>query len=152
MFEQVTQPQHVAGQRVSALSFGNQRVMALLQALCLFALLPQGFRAAHLRPQVAELLGLTPHEYSSGRMTYDLRRLRLHGLIERIPQTQRYVITPLGQRVAMFFTNVDARVLRPGLSQLLDGCPNAPARPLNKAINELDNAFNQLISEAKLAA
>lgn len=152
VFEQITQPQRVAGQRVSALSFGNQRVMALLQAVCLFMRLPQGLRAAHLRPQGAGLLGLTSQEYSAGRMTYDLRRLRVHGLIERIPQSQRYEVTSLGQRVALCFTKVDARVLRPGLSQLLGGCPNAPLRPLKKAITALDKAFNELISEAKLAA
>ncbi len=97
--------------------------MALLQALCLFVLLPEGFRNAALRGHVAELLGI-PHEaYTSGRMTYDLRRLKLHGLIERIPRTQRYAITDLGKRVALFYTKLNARILRPGLSQLFDGCP-----------------------------
>ena len=37
-------------------------------------------------------------------MTYDLRRLRLHGLIERIPHTHRYRPTPLGWRTAWFYT------------------------------------------------
>jgi predicted MarR family transcription regulator len=57
-------------------------------------------------------------------MTYDLRRLRLHGLIERLPHSQRYRVTNLGQRVALFFTKVHSRILRPGLSQVFDGCPN----------------------------
>ncbi|WP_201221246.1 hypothetical protein [Halochromatium roseum] len=47
-------------------------------------------------------------------MTYDLRWLRLHGLIERIPRTQRNEIADLGKRVALFYTKVNARVLRPG--------------------------------------
>jgi hypothetical protein len=42
----------------------------------------------------AQLLGLDPAQYPAGRMTYDLRRLRLHGLIERIPKSHRYDITP----------------------------------------------------------
>jgi DNA-binding IclR family transcriptional regulator len=37
-------------------------------------------------------------------MTYDLRRLRLHGLIRRIPKTNRYQITAQGLKVAMFFS------------------------------------------------
>jgi hypothetical protein len=41
-----------------------------------------------------ELLG-TP--YCPGQMTYDLRRLRCHGLIQRLPRTNRYVLTPDGR-------------------------------------------------------
>jgi hypothetical protein len=55
--------------------------MALFQALCLFVLLPEGFRNATLRQHVATLLGEPPEGDGPGRMTYDLRRLRLHGLI-----------------------------------------------------------------------
>ncbi len=46
-------------------------------------------------------------------MTYDLRRLRLHGLIERIPRTNTYVLTPDGARVALFYTKIHGRLLRP---------------------------------------
>ena len=152
VFEQVNSPCLIDGQRAAALPFGNARVMTLLQALCLFVLLPEGFRNAALRGQVAALRGVPLEDYSPGRMTYDLRRLRLHGLITRIPQTQRYEITPLGKRVALFFTKLNARVLRPGLSQLFDGCPKAPNRPLAQAIQALDNAFEGLLAEAKLAA
>ena len=73
-------------------------------------------------------------------------------LIVRIPHTQRYDITPLGKRVALFFTKLHARLIRPGLSQLFDGCPKAPNRPLAKAIHGLDSAFERFITEAKLAA
>jgi len=152
VFEHVSSPRVVDGQRASALPFGNPRVMALLQALCLFVLLPEGFRNAALRGHVAELLGVSLKDYTPGRMTYDLRRLRLHGLIVRIPHTQRYEITHLGKRVALFFTKLNARVLRPGLSQLFDGCPKAPNRPLAQAVKRFDAAFDELIAEAKLAA
>ena len=63
-----------------------------------------------------------------------------------------YEVTALGKRVCLFFSKVNARVIRPGLSQLFDGCPKAPNRPLAAAINQLDRACEQLIAEAKLAA
>ena len=49
------------------------------------------------------------------QMTYDLRRLRLHGLIIRVPHTNTYVLTPEGIRTAVFFTKVHDRVLRPSV-------------------------------------
>ena len=48
-----------------------------------------------------------------GGMTYDPRRLRLHGMIERIPKTPRYRVTPVGLREALFFTRVHARLTGP---------------------------------------
>lgn len=152
VFDRVNRPVVVDGQRAAALPFGDLRVMALFQALCLFFFLPEGVRHAPLRQQVAQLLGQPPEQYTPGRMTYDLRRLRLHGLIEKIAHTHRYRLTPLGQRVSLFFTKLNARILRPGLSQLFDGCPKCPNRPLALAMAQLDRACSGLFEEAKLCA
>ena len=38
---------------------------------------------------VIDLLGVTSEEYTASQMTYDLRRLRLKGLIFRPPKTDR---------------------------------------------------------------
>jgi len=76
--DRLQQPTFANGQRVPALRFGDSRVMALVQALCTFTHLPHGFRNRDLRPRVAALRG-RPH--SAAQMTYDLRRLRLKGLI-----------------------------------------------------------------------
>ncbi len=99
-FDQVNRPQVVDGQRASALSFGNERVMSLFQALCLFTLLPQGFRNADLRAYVAQLMGHSPQQYSPGRMTYDLRRLRLHGIIARDTGTAIVIMSPARECVS----------------------------------------------------
>jgi hypothetical protein len=48
-------------------------------------------------------------------MTYHLRRLRLHGIIERLPGTHTYRVTSDGIRVAAFYTKVDRRLHRPML-------------------------------------
>src|SRR5919108_5880034 len=64
-----------------------------------------------------QVLGLAPSHLSRGQMTYDLRRLRLHGLIERTPGTHRYRVSAAGLRTALFFTRVHARILRPGLRE-----------------------------------
>jgi len=151
VFDQVTQPQVVGGQRASGLHLDDPRVLALFTALCLFLTLPEGFRHAGMRTWMAQALGLPLAAYSPGRMTYDLRRLRLHGLIERIPQSHRYRVTDQGLRVALFFTKVHSRILRPGLSQLFDGCPKAPNRPIATAMGRLQQAFADLFEQAKLA-
>ena len=88
-FDRVVQPIEVDGQRASALRFGDPRVQALFTVLTLFSLNLRGFTNQEMRPLLAQLLGLDPAHYPVGRMTYDLRRLRLHGIIQRIPRSHR---------------------------------------------------------------
>ena len=89
--------------------------------LVLFCLQPEGFRNQQLRPLLAQFLGLRPQDLSRGRMSYDLRRLRLHGLIERLEGSHRYRLTPTGLKVALFYSRTYHHVIRPGLSLL--HCP-----------------------------
>ena len=125
---QLTQPTVIDGQRVAGLRFGDPRAHALLAAIAISRLQPDGFANHHLREHLAPLLGLRPDQLSAGRMTYDLRRLRLHGLIERIPHTHRYRPTPLGWRTAWFYTHAYNRFLRTGTAHVADRATTATLR------------------------
>jgi hypothetical protein len=117
-FQTMTTPQVVAGQRVSGLRFGDPIVLALFSALLLFRHLPRGFSNAELRPILAPLLTCSANDLKPGRMTYHLRRLRLRGLIERIPKTHRYQVADLGLRTALFYLCSFSRVIRTTESDL----------------------------------
>ena len=119
--------------------------------MCIFRLLPHGFTNAVLRRHLAPLLGKTPELMSSGQITYDLRRLRLHGLIERIPGTFRYQVTDTGLRCARYLTRLHDQLLRTGLAQLTDPRPPVPA-PLRAADRAYQAAIDDLTRQAGLAA
>jgi hypothetical protein len=89
-FTAVTAPTNTGGHHTAGLRFGDPRAHALLAVLLVFRLHANGFSNADLRHHLAQLLGADPTTWPPGRATYDLRRLRLHGLIERIPHTHRY--------------------------------------------------------------
>jgi len=149
--ERVHRPVTVAGQRAPGLRFLDPRVLALFMGLVVFRLLPRGFTARELRQHVAPLLGKAPPELSLGQLTYDLRRLRLHGLIERLPKQHRYRVTNPGLRVAFFVTRLWARSLRPGLATVMpDPPPNDSA--LRRAFERLERAMDDWCAAAKLAA
>jgi hypothetical protein len=150
-FEKVVRPIQVEGQRASALPFGDARVQALLSVLVLFSLQLRGFTNQEMRALLAQLLGLDPAHYPAGRMTYDLRRLRLHGLIQRIPKSHRYDVTPEGMRIAMFFTRTYARLLRPRLAEIMSvGPPGASS--LRSAFDRLQQEIDRCCQEQKLVA
>ena len=150
-FNRVQRPIELEGQRASAMRFADPRVLALFNALVLFRLLPRGFSNHALREQLAPLQGLPAEQLTPGRMTYDLRRLRLHGLIERIPKSHRYRVTGFGLRTALFFTRTYARVIRPGLSTLMPK-QHPSNRALRASFEALETAMDNWCQRAKLAA
>jgi hypothetical protein len=150
-FQRVNQAVVVQGQRASALRFADVTVQALLSALLVFRLLPRGFSNRELRDHWAPLLGKTAQSITPGQMTYHLRRLRLHGLIERLPKTHRYRVTDQGWRTALFCTRIYNRILRPGLAEIMAD-EDAPDSSLRRRFNELDTAIDTWIQRQKVPA
>jgi hypothetical protein len=150
-FDRVVRPAEVQGQRASALRFGDKRVQALFAVLVVFSLQMRGFNNSEMRALMAQILGLDPANYPIGRMTYDLRRLRLHGIIQRIPHSHRYQLTADGLRIALFFSRTYARLLRPKLAQIM---PEAPpiASPLRAAFDRLTSQIDLCCKQERLAA
>ena len=85
-------------------------------------------------------------------MTYDLRRLRLKGLIHRIPKTHRYTATTYGLKVAFFFSKLYLRVLRPTLARARPGRRPISRAHSGSALDHLDTEIRKLHEEAALAA
>ena len=149
-FQRINQPTVVDGQRTSALRFADPVTQALLTALVVFRFLPRGFSNCDLKQYWAPLLGTTPELMTPGQMTYHLRRLRLHGLIERIPRTHRYRVTDFGWKSALFCTRIYNRVLRPGLSQLLPADSNTDA-PLRQSFDRFNRAVEHMLQQQNIA-
>lgn len=135
---------HQNGQRASALRFADERVMALLAALSCQVFTLGELTNKTLRPRVAQLLNLSLEDYTSARMSYDLRRLRLKGLVNRIPGSHSYRLTELGAKVAIFYTKLYERVFRPGLSACASQhhLPFPLAEALNTVASEIDTFFD----------
>jgi len=139
------------GKKAPGLKFGQPRVMALLLAPTMFHHLIDGFHNRDLRRQVADLLGLALTEYTPHQMTYDLRRLRLKGLIYRPPKTNRYFVTPYGWKVARLFSRLEARVFRPAMAMFTTNDAVLPF-PLRRTLDRVDSQLDQLIYDAFPAA
>ena len=145
LFERIHQPYLSEGQRTGAFRFGDQRAMALAGALCLVVHCVTGITNKSLRGHVA---GLLARDYSSSQMSYDLRRLRLHGLIERTSGTNTYTLTSEGIRVAFFYTKLQSRLPRPLLEA---DQPPAPLK-LRRALGTIDHVLGDYITGARLGA
>jgi hypothetical protein len=105
-----------------------------------------------LRERLPLLQGAISGSYTPAKMTYDLRRLRLKGLIQRVPEKNRYVLTPRGRRGALFFTKTFARIFRPAMARLDPTLPPDSTDTLAAAWRDVDKAVDLHISAAKMRA
>lgn len=113
VFMELVNPIVVENQRASALKFGDDKAMMLLLAIAIFALQVEGFTNKMLREKIAELLSVEKSGFSQGRMSYDLRRLRLRDLIVREKGSNRYRVTEKGLQVSLSVSKIYQRLINP---------------------------------------
>ncbi|HZE17723.1 MAG TPA: hypothetical protein VE197_19610, partial [Mycobacterium sp.] len=144
-FERIAQPTPTEdGRRAPALRFGDPRVQALAGALCTSVLAVTGITNKSLRALMTGLLGGAT--YTTNQASYDLARLRVNGLITRIPGKNRYRLTGDGLRFAIFYTKLHDRLLRPLLA-----ADHPPAPPqLRNALRDIETHVTETIDQARL--
>jgi hypothetical protein len=145
-FEALILPTGDPAQRAPGLRFGDPRVVALFAALSEFRWVEQPIRSRTLRPLVARHLA---RPYSPGQMAYDLRRLRRKQLIERLPHSHSYRLTPSGRQLVLFSAKLYQRALCPGLGQIAE--PRSTA-PLATAWRRFDREVASFVTNLHLAA
>jgi hypothetical protein len=144
-FERIARPTLTEdGRRAPALRFGDPRVQALAGALCTCVLAVTGITNKSLRALMTGLLDGT--DYTTNQASYDLARLRVNGLITRIPGKNRYRLTGDGLRFAIFYTKLHDRLLRPLLAA--DQPPAPP--PLRNALHTINTHVTYYIDAARL--
>jgi hypothetical protein len=143
LWERISQPSLEEGQRTGALRFGDPRAMALAGALCVALNTIVGFTNKSLRALVSQLLECP---FSSSQMTYDLRRLRLKGLVTRVEHSNTYTLTEEGTRFAVTYTKLGRRVLPPLLAA---DYPPAPTE-LRHALRVIDSHIEGYLGQARL--
>jgi hypothetical protein len=149
-FVRVSEPTTTeTGQRAPGLRFGQPRAMALFAGLSRFLPALNGFCNAELRETMQALLNVSPDKYTASQMSYDLRRLRLKGLITRVEGRHRYILTTYGRRVAYLMTKLQNRIFDVASSALhaAEALPSCLAR----AFQQLDAELEKLVADATLA-
>lgn len=98
---------------------------------------------------VATLLGIP---YRSAQTSYDLWRLRGKGLIERLPGTHSYVLTPDGIRAALFYTKTYWTLVDPLFAAAAPDAGPRASPELRSALRVIDQTFSHQATDLSLAA
>src|ERR1700751_4679327 len=112
----LTQPTLLAGgKRIPGLKLDHPRQLALMHALVCFAHIAAGntFTTAELYPYVLAALQMSAAQYSLASLRYDLRKLRVKHLVEKLPKSRRYRLCPQGYSICLVFLKLFERVYSP---------------------------------------
>jgi hypothetical protein len=93
-------------------------------------------------------LSLKEKDYTLNQIRYDLRKIRLHGLIERIPHSYAYHFTQRGQKLALLLIQLRKRIYEPIAFGTLHHRPNKDHMPDSTfacAYHKNDQAFDEAI-------
>ncbi len=137
------------GSRIPGLPLGQARSHALLSALLTFRTHLAGFTNRDLRQLTAGLRGLDSTDVTAGQTSYDLRRLRCHGLISRLPHSHRYRVTDTGLHTAMLLNRIHDRFLPTALAYQTS---QASSNRLQAAAATYQHALDALADQNGLAA
>ena len=135
--------------KVSGIKLENTRVFRLLEVLMQGASghLRQ-WTTASLRQTILKDYGLKDKDYSLNQIRYDLRKLKLHGLIERIPKTYAYRLTTPGQKQVILLIQLRKRVYGPIAFGVLRHRPDAEHSPdsaFERAYMKVEKAIDEVI-------
>jgi len=135
--------------KVSGIKLEHKRILRLLEVLL------QGagghlkrWTTAQLRQTVLDQCGLKEKDYSLNQIRYDLRKIRLHGLIERIPHTHAYRFTQRGLKLTLLLIQLRKRIYGPIAFGTLRHRPNKDYMPnsaFERAYHKIDQAFDEAI-------
>ncbi|MDP6720194.1 MAG: hypothetical protein QGF59_16155 [Pirellulaceae bacterium] len=112
-FSELAERSQVGASRVAGVDLNRRRMRAVIEGVLLLSCRATGFRSEHLATQVSEILG---EAYTARQASYDLKKLRGKGWIERVSRTRRYRASPESLPAMVAAVLLRERVLLPLLS------------------------------------
>lgn len=99
VFDRVSSPVIRTGVRTRAIRIGDPLDVALLEAISRGEFALNGFRNRDIRPLLFPSASEDNTKSAAAKTTRLFRLLRAHGLIRKVPNTHRYLLTPLGTQL-----------------------------------------------------
>jgi hypothetical protein len=148
LFQRLALPITTGHTRIPGIKLHDTRMMRVLEVLLHGGSQLAGWRTADIHRAVLAAFGLTADRYSRTQLRYDLRKLKAHGLLERLGRSYAYRLTEKGIRTGALFILFHKRVCGPLADSLFQHrCEDRPPQPtpIEQAYHQADTAVQHLI-------
>ena len=148
LFQRLALPIAAGRTTIPGIKIHDTRMMRLLEVLLHGGPQLGGWRTAQIHAAILTAFGLTAERYSLTQLRYDVRKLKAHGLLERIGRTYAYRLTEKGIRIGAMFILFHKRVCGPLANSLFHHRPEdrtpQPAK-IERAYHQADTAIQRLV-------
>ncbi|MEI9973957.1 MAG: hypothetical protein WDO73_19050 [Ignavibacteriota bacterium] len=107
-------------------------MMRLMEVLLHGGTQLNGWRSHDIHQAVLTTFALSATTYTRNQLRYDLRKLKPHGLLERIGRAYCYRLTDKGVKAALMFILFHKRVCGPLANSLFHHRPDVKLKPASK--------------------
>jgi hypothetical protein len=148
LFQRLALPIRLGRSRVPGVKIHDTRLLRLMEVLLHAGTQITGWRSRQMHEAVLAAYGLSPRSYTLTQLRYDLRKLKAHGLVERLDRSYSYRFTAKGLRVAVMFLLFHKRVCGPLAHSLFGQGPAETSRPRTKvevAFRKADASVQRLV-------
>jgi hypothetical protein len=148
LFQRLALPIRAGRTKIAGIKIHDTRMMRLMEVLLHGGPQLGGWRTAQIHVAVLAAFGLTAEGYSLTQLRYDLRKMKAHGLLQRIDQGYRYRLTEKGGRVSAMFVLFHKRICGPLANTLFHHWPEKCATPpatIEVAYQKADAAIQKLV-------
>ena len=148
LFQRIALPVSVGKTKIAGIKIHDTPMMRLMEVLLRGGTLLNGWRSADIHQAILTTFGLSPGTYTLTQLRYDLRKMKAHGLLQRIGRGYRYRLTDKGTKAALMFILFHKRVCGPLANSLFHHRPDEILMPTSKveaAYHKADHAIQQVL-------
>ena len=134
--------------KIAGIKIHDTRMIRLMEVLLHAGTQLNGWRSADMYQAILTTFGLTTTTYTLTQLRYDLRKMKAHGLVERIGRGYRYRLTDKGTKAALLFVLFHQRVCGPLANSLFHHRPDETLKPASKieaAYHKADRAIQGVL-------
>jgi hypothetical protein len=146
LFQRMALPVMAGKTKIAGIKIHDTRMMRLMEVLLHGGTQLNGWRSADIHKAILTTFGLPASTYT--QLRYDLRKMKAHGLLERIGRGYRYRLTDKGVKAALMFILFHKRVCGPLANSLFHHRPDEILKPASKvetAYHKADRAIQQVL-------
>ena len=150
LFQRLALPVTCGHTRVPGIKIHDTRMIRLMEVLLHSGSQLNGWRTVQIWEAILQAFALSPQSYTLNQLRYDLRKMKAHGLLERVGKRYAYSLTHKGTRVAAMFVLFHKRVCGPLANSLFHHRPTYSSKPpakIEAVYHKADTAIQNLIDQ-----
>jgi len=143
-----SRPVMVGQTKISGIHVYQPRINRMLEVLLHDNRSIGQWKSMEVRQKILSSFAVNEKQYSRNQVIYDIRKLRAHGLVEKLHRSNRYRLTAYGVKVSLAFTLMRKRLYGPLHYSLFENQPDhsiATGSKLERMYRRLDCSINEIL-------